>query len=94
MPHPCSYCFATLTNGSAFCDDDCEDGQWAIVPTIDGEIYQPEPEETSLDPAEPGIPPTRPTLELPPQPDEAAGFMNRRYIDATRLRQNLLAARL
>jgi hypothetical protein len=39
MPHPCSYCFATLTNGSAFCDDDCEDGQWAIVPTIDGEIY-------------------------------------------------------
>ena len=46
---PCSvaYCFAPIADGSAFsAATPCEDGQWAIVPTIDGEAiaWEPKPE--------------------------------------------------
>jgi hypothetical protein len=34
----CRYCFAPLTNDHDFCNDACEDGMWAIVPTLDGEV--------------------------------------------------------
>jgi hypothetical protein len=90
MARVCRYCFAPLTNGSAFCDTDCEDGQWAIVPTIDGEIYEPEPEPEPLpyvDQREEKL--TRPVLELPPQPYEAAPLADREFIARIRLRQHL-----
>jgi hypothetical protein len=38
MHRACRYCFARLTNGRDFCNDECEAGQWAIVPTVDGEV--------------------------------------------------------
>jgi hypothetical protein len=34
----CRYCFAPLANGAAFCDEDCEDAAWDIVPTINGKV--------------------------------------------------------
>jgi hypothetical protein len=34
----CRYCFAPLTNGAVYCDETCEDGQWAIIPTVDGSV--------------------------------------------------------
>ena len=34
----CRYCLAPLENGSAFCSDECEDGAWQIMPTVDGEV--------------------------------------------------------
>jgi hypothetical protein len=88
----CRYCFARLPRGDGdFCNETCEDGMWAIVPTLDGEIYEPEPEEPPLDPAETGMPPARRCLELPPQPHEAAPFADREFIAGTRLRQHLIA---
>jgi hypothetical protein len=38
--HFCSYCFRALANGAAFCDEDCEDAAWDIVPTVNGRIWE------------------------------------------------------
>jgi uncharacterized protein (TIGR02391 family) len=44
----CRYCFAALENGASFCGEACEDGQWLIVPRLDGTVGDPvEPEETA-----------------------------------------------
>jgi hypothetical protein len=104
MPIPrCRYCFSRLANGAAYCDDNCRDGMWWIVPTLDGSIAgEDEPFKAMDDPDEPepeliiipGPPPTRPSLELPPEPHEAACAADRAYIDATRLRQRLIEAGL
>jgi Fe-S-cluster-containing dehydrogenase component len=43
----CLYCFDRLTNGSPVCSEACDSGWWALVPTLDGELYgvaPPEPE--------------------------------------------------
>jgi hypothetical protein len=37
----CLYCYGLLTNGSAVCGEECDSGWWAIVPTRDGELYEP-----------------------------------------------------
>ena len=41
----CRYCFAPLENGAAFCSDECADGAWQIVPTLDGEVFMPSKEK-------------------------------------------------
>jgi hypothetical protein len=87
----CRYCFAPLTNERNFCNDDCENGQWAIVPTLDGEIFEPEPEEPPPFYERDDIYITRPALELPPQPCEKASLADREFIAGTRLRQHVLA---
>jgi hypothetical protein len=86
----CAYCFARLPRGdNDFCDDDCEDGQWAIVPTIDGEIFEPEPGPLPyVDQRDQKL--VRPVLELPPQPHEAAPLGDREFIAAMRLRRHLV----
>jgi hypothetical protein len=43
MPPPrrlCRYCFAPLRSDADgdYCGEDCEDGQWRILPTIDGSV--------------------------------------------------------
>jgi hypothetical protein len=96
MPHPgfCLFCLGPPTNGAAVCSAKCDDGWWRICPTIDGDLWEPEkPEEPPIDVSElnTGMPPTRACLNAPPQPDEAAGYTDLRYIDATRLRQNIAA---
>jgi hypothetical protein len=35
----CLYCTAPLSNGRAVCSDECDDGWWRIVPTVDGELW-------------------------------------------------------
>ena len=90
MPRSCRYCFARLPRGAGdFCNDACEDGQWRICPTIDGEIYEPEPEPPPST-AKSGLPPTRPALERPAQADETASLWEQLYINSTRLRRRLL----
>jgi hypothetical protein len=43
----CPFCFAPLENGATFCSDECEDGAWKIVPTLDGEVFVPEKGSTA-----------------------------------------------
>lgn len=38
----CLYCLATLANGRAVCCDECDEGWWTVVPTLDGELYDPD----------------------------------------------------
>jgi hypothetical protein len=35
----CLYCLGPLANGRAVCSDACDDGWWAIVPTLSGELW-------------------------------------------------------
>jgi hypothetical protein len=90
MPYTCRYCFAPLTNNHDFCKDACEDGASRICPTLDDEIYKPEPQEPPPFYERDDIYITRPALELPPQPYEAAPRADREFIAATRLRQHLI----
>jgi hypothetical protein len=32
----CLFCLRPLTNGAAVCSDECDEGWWSIVPTVDG----------------------------------------------------------
>jgi hypothetical protein len=40
-PRRCLYCRSRLANGRAVCSEECDSGWWQVVPTVDGEIYQP-----------------------------------------------------
>jgi hypothetical protein len=35
----CLFCRGPLTNGSAVCSNECDEGWWQICPTIDGELW-------------------------------------------------------
>jgi hypothetical protein len=48
----CLYCCGHLTNGRAVCSDECDDGWWAIVPTVDGELWEQREPATSFGPKE------------------------------------------
>jgi hypothetical protein len=37
----CLFCLGPLTNGRAVCSDQCDEAFWRVVPTRDGEIYEP-----------------------------------------------------
>jgi hypothetical protein len=91
MPNVCRYYFARLRDGVSFCSEECEDGMWAITPTISGEVYTPEPEPQEP-PPRPMMeaPPTRPALERPPEPWEAASIVDRIYLSGSRLHQHLI----
>jgi hypothetical protein len=36
----CLFCLCPLPNGSPVCSDECDDGYWNLVPTVDGELWR------------------------------------------------------
>jgi hypothetical protein len=38
----CRYCMAPVVSAQAYCGEACEDAQWQITPTIDGEVWPTE----------------------------------------------------
>jgi hypothetical protein len=43
----CVYCCGPFANGRAVCSDECDAGWWEIVPTLSGDLWQPDrPERT------------------------------------------------
>jgi hypothetical protein len=37
----CPFCLGPLANGAAVCSDECDEAYWKLVPTTDGELWEP-----------------------------------------------------
>jgi hypothetical protein len=84
----CPFCLARLSNGSAYCDDECRDGFLMIHP----HLCQPDEPEELEEPA-PGNPRPdefRPCLAAPPEPKECIDLADVPYLNRDRLRAHLL----
>ena len=97
----CLFCLGRLPpNGNRpVCSDQCDDGWWEIVPTLDGTLYadhddpdddEPEPQGPPPYLAQYGMKPARPALERPPEPWEGASIPDQIYLSGSRLHRHLV----
>jgi hypothetical protein len=99
----CLLRYGPLTNGSAVCSQECDNGWWNVVPTLNGELYVPAVDDLAKSaksslvlPAVPeplrGDYPRRRARdgEYLPGPEDAATPEQEAYITSDRLRQRLV----
>ena len=37
----CLFCYSPISNGSPVCSEACDEAWWQLVPTLDGELFEP-----------------------------------------------------